>query len=451
MPIYVYRAVTKNGMLVKNRVEEPSKQVLLKKLKDNGLVPVDVIQTAYKTSNLRQTSKKRKRNVSENDEAMQYANTSRIGSTQIRSLSTREKIMLYFTRTDKITQKDIEVFTQNFLLLKRANFNNIHALNTIIQSTDNLSFKGILEDILAGVQGGENMYTTMEYYSNIFPYVYINMIKVGELSGSLTNSLEQALKYLEDTEKITKKLKAILIPNIAQFILLIVLLFVGTLYAIPSIQGVFDELGSSATLPAITLWFQDVVNTLIRFWYIPTFIVVAAIGGVIAYINTPKGKYNYHYFKYAMPIFGKLIYKLDFSRLMKAMLLNLQNGMRIQDALDVSKSVIKNYIMLSMVETAINNTLIGTSWVEPFEKASFSTSMQTEMLKIGMQTDLSEMMGKLVEYMDVEIDNELNRIMKVLPEVVYAVVGVVLIFFVIVVLVRCIQVYMGNWLFDAYL
>ena len=451
MPIYVYRAVTKNGMLVKNRVEEPSKQVLLKKLKDNGLVPVDVIQTAYKTANLRKTSKNRKRNVSENDEAMRYANTSRIGSTQIRSLSTREKVMLYFTRTDKITQKDIEVFTQNFLLLKRANFNNIHALNTIIQSTENLSFKGILEDILAGVQGGENMYTTMEYYSHIFPYVYINMIKVGELSGSLTNSLEQALKYLEDTEKITKKLKAILIPNIAQFVLLLVLLFVGTLYAIPSIQGVFDELGSSATLPAITLWFQDFTNTLLKFWYIPTTIVIAAVGGVIAYINTPKGKYNYHYFKYAMPIFGKLIYKLDFSRLIKAMLLNLQNGMRIQDALDVSKSVIKNYIMLSMVETAINNTLIGTSWVEPFEKASFSTPMQTEMLKIGMQTDLTEMMGKLVEYMDVEIDNELNRIMKVLPELVYAIVGVVLIFFVLVVLVPCIQVYMGNWLFDAYL
>ena len=73
-----------------------------------------------------------------------------------------------------------------------------------------------------------------------------------------------------------------------------------------------------------------------------------------------------------MPIFGKLIYKLDFSRLIKAMHLNLQNGMRIQDALEVSKSVVKNYIMLSMVENSINNTLIGTSWVEPFEKATFA-------------------------------------------------------------------------------
>ena len=51
------------------------------------------------------------------------------------------------------------------------------------------------------------MYTTMEYYSNIFPEIYINMIKVGELSGSLTNSLKQAVRYLDDSSDITKKVK----------------------------------------------------------------------------------------------------------------------------------------------------------------------------------------------------------------------------------------------------
>ena len=84
-----------------------------------------------------------------------------------------------------------------------------------------------------------------------------------------------------------------------------------------------------------------------------------------------------------MPIFGKLIYLVDLSRFMKAMLLNLQNGMRIQDALDVSKNVIKNYVMLSMIETAINNTLIGASWIEPFERSGLTSPMVLEMLKIS--------------------------------------------------------------------
>lgn len=447
MPTYMYKAMTKTGVVVRNRVEAASKQNLIKSLKGNNLVPISIEQMAYRSN---KNTKKQKRNVTDIQEIMKNVNTTQLAGNKKKTLSTKEKINLYFARTEKITQRDIVVFTQNFYLLKKANFNNIHALNTIIESTENISFKGVLEDILAGVEAGENMYTTMEYYSNIFPYIYINMIKVGELSGSLTNSLEQAVKYLDDTESLNKKLRSILIPNIVQFVLLIVMLIVGTLFAIPAIQNVFDEIGTEEELPAITLWFSDFVDKAIQYWYIPVLILVAIAGLILFYINTPKGKYNFHYFKYKMPIFGELIFALDFSRLMKAMLLNLKNGMRIQESIEVSKNVVKNYVMLSIIETSINNILIGQSWIEPFEKSGLAKPMITEMLKIGMQTDLAEMMEKLVEYMEIDIDNIMTKIMKALPQVVYAIVGVVLIFFVLVVLVPCVQVYMGNFLFSAY-
>ena len=446
MPTYVYRAMTKSGLIVRNRIESPSRQNLLKTLKGNGLVPIDVQQIRY----VGKQQKKAKKNITNIEEIMKNVNTTNIGKSKPKQLSTKEKINLYFAKTEKITTRDIMIFTQNFYLLKKANFNNIHALDTIIQSTENVSFRGILEDILAGVEAGENMYTTMEYYSNVFPYIYVNMIKVGELSGSLTNSLEQAVKYLDESDALNRKLKSILVPNIIQFVLLLVMLFVGTLVAIPTIQGIFDELGTEEELPAVTLRFADVVDTMIAYWYIPVIIIVAIAAGVLFYINTPKGKYNFHYFKYKMPIFGELIFALDFSRFLKAMLLNLRNGMRIQDSIEVSKNVIKNYVMLSMIETSINNMLTGSSWIEPFEESGLAKPMITEMLKIGMQTDLAEMMEKLVEYMQIDIDNIMEKIMKVLPQVVYAIVGVVLIFFVLVVLVPCIQVYMGNFLFSAY-
>lgn len=446
MPTYMYRAMTRQGQIVRNRVEANSRQSLIKTLKSNDLLPIAIEQLAYRKKS---NQNKRKKNVTDIQEIMKNVNTTQLGGKR-KTLTTKEKINLYFARTEKITSRDIMVFTQNFYLLKKANFNNIHALSTLIESTENLSFRGILEDILAGVENGEYMYTTMEYYSNIFPYIYINMIKVGELSGSLTNSLEQSVKYLDDTDKLNRKLKSILIPNIAQFVLLLVMLFVGTLFAIPAIQGVFDELGTQDTLPAITLWFADFLNGLIAHWYIPITIIVAIVAGIIFYINTPRGKYNFHLFKYKMPIFGKLIFALDFSRLMKAMLLNLKNGMRIQEALEVSKNVVQNFVMLSIIETSINNILTGTSWIEPFEKSGLANPMITEMLKIGMQTDLTEMMEKLVEYMEIDIDNIMQKVIKALPQLVYAIVGVVLIFFVLVVLVPCIQVYMGNFLFSAY-
>ncbi len=446
MPTYVYRAMTKSGLIVRNKIESSSRQNLLKNLKDNGLIPIDVQQIRY----VGKEKKRAKKNITNIEEIMKNVNTANIAKNKPKQLTTKEKINLYFAKTEKITTRDIMIFTQNFYLLKKANFNNIHALDTIIQSTENVSFRGVLEDILAGIEAGENIYTTMEYYSNIFPYIYINMIKVGELSGSLTTSLEQAVKYLDESDALTRKLRSILVPNIIQFVLLLVMLLVGTLVAIPTIQGIFDELGTEEELPAITLWFADVVDTMIAYWYIPVIIIAIITGAIVFYINTPKGKYNFHYFKYKMPIFGELIFALDFSRFLRAMLLNLKNGMRIQDSIEVSKNVVKNYVMLSMIETSINNMLTGSSWIEPFEESGLANPMITEMLKIGMQTDLAEMMEKLVEYMQIDIDNIMEKIMKVLPQVVYAIVGVVLIFFVLVVLVPCIQVYMGNFLFSAY-
>lgn len=249
----------------------------------------------------------------------------------------------------------------------------------------------------------------------------------------------------------TRRLKKILVPNIAQFVALLVLLVVGTLVAIPMIQNVFDQVGTQDQLPAATLWFKGVLDKLIEFWYIPTFAIIAAVVGVIVYIRTPHGKYNYHYFKYRMPIFGSLIYAIDFSRLIKAILLNIKNGMRIQEALETSKSIANNLVMLSLIEASINNILIGQSWIEPFEQSGLSSPMITEMLKIGMQTDLAEMMEKLLDYMQIDIDNIIERIMKVLPQVVYIIVGALLIFVTVIVLVPLINVYMGTWLFSAYL
>lgn len=446
MPEYVYRAITQEGVIVRNRVESGSKQALIKRLKEGNLLPIDVVQVGYGKKKVNT----KRRNVTDIDEIMKTANSSSIVQGRGRKKqSVVEKINLALSKQEKITTRDIMVFTQNFYLLKKADFNNIHALSTIIQSTENITFKGILEDILAGLEAGEYMYTTMEYYSNVFPYIYINMVKVGELSGSLTQSLQQAVKYLDSNTDTMKKLRGIIIPNLIQLVALIALLFVGSLYTVPTIQSVYDQVGTQDKLPGITIAFSNVIQWIASQWYVPVGIVGIIVAVIISYINTPKGKYNFDYFKYTMPIFGKLLYTLDFSRLMRAMLLNLENGMRIQDALDVSKNVVNNYVMRAMVETSINNILVGTSWIEPFEKAGLGSTMITEMLKVGMQTDLSEMMSKLLEYMEIDIKNTMNNIMAVLPQLVYSIVGILLIFVVIVVLVPCIQVYMGTFLFSA--
>lgn len=187
MPEYVYRAVTDKGLIVKNKVEDSNKQSLIRRLKHNGLTPIQVVQVGYTSKK----NKKTKKNISNMEDIMKTASSTNILNNNARNnISFVEKVNLQLAATEKITNRDLVIFTQNFYLLKKANFNNIHALNTIIQSTENLSLKGILEDILAGVEGGDYMYSTMEYYSNVFPDIYINMIKVGELSRIINQFLK---------------------------------------------------------------------------------------------------------------------------------------------------------------------------------------------------------------------------------------------------------------------
>lgn len=448
MPLFKYKAVTKSGQIVENRVDAMNQYALMKKLKRNDLLPIEVTQMKTRAA---RTQKKQKRNIETNDSVLRTIRNEEIQRNLSAKPSTLSRIKKALNKNEKISKRDIAIFTENFYLLKKANFNNIHALSTIINTTENENFKAILEDILLGVEAGDNMYVTMEYYEGVFPPIYINMIKVGELSGSLTNALEQASEYLDSTMELNRRIRSVLVPNIIQFVALLILLVLGTLITIPTIQNTLNSVGSTEQLPKITIWFSNFLNNLVRIWYIPVGIIAIIVAAIYFYIRTPKGRYNFDYFKYRMPVFGPLIYAIEFTRLIQGLLLNLKNGMRIQEALETCKNISKNLVMLSLIESALNNLLVGQSWIEPFEKSGLSSPMITEMLKIGMQTDLSEMMEKLLEYMKIDIDNIMQKIMKVLPQIVYAIAGAMLIFVTLVVLVPLIQMYTGTWLFSAYL
>ena len=113
MPIYTYKAMTKDGLIVRNKVEAQTKQSLAKLLKNNGFIPISVEKNPYAQKGQKT---KKKKNTSAMDEFMKNLNTTRI--ERANEPTTKEKIKLYFDKSKKITPRDIVVFTQNFYLLK---------------------------------------------------------------------------------------------------------------------------------------------------------------------------------------------------------------------------------------------------------------------------------------------------------------------------------------------
>ena len=207
MPKFEYRAMTSQGNIVKNTVTEASRTACIKRLKRSGLTPISVKAAVQITvTNGKQDVSKRKNLKSKEEIRQEQAIKAGISKRKNEEISLWKKMnSVVISTTQQVSARDIRIFTQDFYLLKKAGFNNIQALTTVIHNTENNTLKQILEDVLAGVEAGEFMYSTLEYYSTVFPYIYINMIKVGELSGTLEESLEQAVKYLEDKDTLSRK------------------------------------------------------------------------------------------------------------------------------------------------------------------------------------------------------------------------------------------------------
>lgn len=152
MAVFRYRALTPNGVVVSNRIEENNRSAVIKKLKRNNLTPIYITEQIGIS---RQPTKTKKRNIKEIEDIMKNANTTNLMANREKNRESYiQKINNALSKTEKITTRDVVIFTQNFYLLKKANFNNIHALSTIIESTENYLFKGILEDILARIRSG---------------------------------------------------------------------------------------------------------------------------------------------------------------------------------------------------------------------------------------------------------------------------------------------------------
>lgn len=449
MAKFRYRALSGNGKIITGSMEDSSPAAVREKLTSNGFKPITVSKSLFGASF--SGRKDRKYSVDANA-TTKYARDRLIEEQkkkQQKGLSKDISIDLSFLK--RATKKDLFSFTQSFYLLKRAGFTNIRALSSLLENTENPAMRDIIQDILVGVENGEYIYATMEYYNNFFPDIYIATIKIGELSGSLTEALNQAMIYIEDSDKTSKAIRKALVGPLLQTVLLLVGTVAGVLVGVPILEELYGSMGLTSQIPASTLAVSHMIKAVMANWYFIVMGIIAAVVGFLSWKSSVRGKYQWDMFKIKMPIFGGLILRLALQKFFKAMQLNLRNNAKLQDALEISKSTVRSYVLLSVIESSIENLTQGDSWVEPFESLPNMPPMVLEMLRIGMETDIVEMVEKIVEYMQSEIDITIERIVKTLPNISMSIMGIVMIVFVIVILVPIMEVYMGSFLFDAYL
>lgn len=445
MPSYKYRVIFEDGKVGHGKIMALNKSHAMESLKKDKIQPISIKKLPEK----RQKYKRLDYNKIEKENLIKRVNSNLNSSKKkvdLKKITLEELKQIQLHPFTRITSKDIIVLVNNLYILKKAKFNNIQALRIIYEQIENPKLKDIVEDIIIGVEAGEKMSVVMQNYPNVFPAMFVNFIKVGEDSGNLDTALLYARDYMESSNSLKRQVKSTVIPKVLQFFLIIILMFVLVIVGVPIIQDVYDMFDSTSQIPKATMVTLNIANWLMKYWYIPTSIVAILVGVFFFVINTPKGRYNWDKFKVTCPVVGTLINNITIHKFFQAMLLNLKNGMRIQESLEVARNVTSNYYFLSAVELAKVNVIAGTSWITPFEDKKIFKPMVSQMVSVGMQTELSTMMEKVNEYIQSEVDQSLERFKKVLPEVTYSFVGIALIVFTIVILVPLVIVYMGGFI-----
>ncbi len=469
MAVFEYKGIAENGTIVSSKMNfDGTEGQAMQKLKEMGLKPISVKKKNFDleelTNKFRRVKPQNKRGaiglqraelVSELDIQKKKAEFSaKAKPKQKKTLKDLLSSDVNVNLPDLSAFLPIKVdevisFTEMFFLLKKANFTNIRAIQTLYDNSQNQAMKAILGDMIAGMENGGYIYSTMEYYPKVFPSIYVNLIKVGETTGSLNNSLEQALKYLQDSVKIKRSVKKALVGPLLQSLFLIIGGVLCIIFGLPVMQDMYASYGLTDQIPPETVAAANVVYWCGDHWYV---LLAGAIGLVLLFRfwkSTPNGKYTWDKFKITVPIFGPLILRLQIQKFFVAVNINLKNNARLQDAISDCKTVVTNDVLRGAIEVAESNMIVGDSWIEPFQGIKNFPPMIYEMLKIGMETDMPTMIENILSFLDDDIRITIERITKTLPNVSMAFMGFILIGFVIIILKPIMEVYMGSFLFEA--
>ena len=426
MANFICKVMTPQGQVTTLKLEEEDKISCVKRLKANGMNPISVEQ------------------YFEPIKGKKVKATASVHSNSRKKIRVSSRIKI----NEKVTLEDIKKFTQDFLVLKNSDFNDKQIISTIIINCEKDSFRKILYEIQKSIKNGGYIYEIMEKHRKVFPAIYTNYFKSGELTNSIEDALVHAIKYLEEEEELDNKINMVLLPNIVMFVAIIVMLIVAMVIGIPIVHDMFMQKNTIVEVPKITKVLYKISKFISKFWIVFVLAIIIVIILFRRWIRTKSGRLKFDKFKYTNVVMGKLVYLLDFSRVLRSIYINMKNGLRLQDAIEISKNSVNNAYLISQIENSISNVFLSKYWIEPFEKDKVINPIIIAVLKkTKNEKEMVGSMEKALDYMNVEIDEQMARVLKLLPEISNVIVGLALIMFTIVIVLPCIQVYLGGYSF----
>ncbi len=283
-----------------------------------------------------------------------------------------------------INDEDVMIFSRQMYTLDKAGIPILRALAGLEASTDKPAVVEMLQDLRASLDQGRELSAALARHPDAFNGFYVSMVRVGEMTGRLTEVFLRLTQHMEFERDVRERIKAAMRYPSFVVIAMIVAVVIINLFVIPVFAKVFA--GFNAQLPAITRGLIAFSNWMVQWWPLLVAVAIGAVVGARAYVRTPAGRYKWDRKKLTLPIVGPIIVKATLSRFARSFALSSQSGVPIVQALTVVAATVDNAYIGSRVEQMRDGIERGESISRCAAATGVFTPVVLQMIAVGEET-----------------------------------------------------------------
>lgn len=381
MPIFAYTArETASGREIRNTVEAGTEQAAIAALLNRNLLVVDIREKIAKRGQ---------------------------------------------TKGGKVALADLVVFTRQLATMIDAGIAIVQCLQALSEQTPNKIMRDTIRDICTRVESGESFSEALMKHPKAFNKLYYSMVAAGEKGGLLSEILARLATYLENSERLRKKVKtALMYPTVVTVVAIVITVFL-LVRVIPTFKEVYSGFG--AKLPAPT----QVMISISEFvqHYLIYLIVVAGFGvwGWLAYIKTKNGRDFWDKQRIKLPVFGVIAHKICLARFTRTLASLIRSGVPILEVLQIVSQTVGNTVMEKAIKASAADIERGEGISAALGKHPVFPSMIIRMMSAGEQTgNIDTMLERVSNFLDEEIETTLSGLMSLIEPLLIVFLGVVI-------------------------
>jgi general secretion pathway protein F len=316
----------------------------------------------------------------------------------------------FFSFFNKRSKSQLIDFTKQLSTLLNSGIKLTEALSVLTLQTSDVRFRNAVIDIRDRVVTGESFTDALKDYSDYFDVIYVSMVRVGEVTGSLGLSLSTIAGFMEKRQRVEAKVTTAMVYPVVLVFFCIAAILVLTTKVIPKIGEQIARSGQE--LPWITKRLMEVGYVLTSWWLV---VVIAAISGMVWglrwFLKTERGAYLRDRILLSLPLFGPLIKQRVIARFASTLSTLLGSGLAMAESLQVVAEVTGNTLMKKAVQQARERILAGADIATPLRDSGVIDPAIAHMVAVGEKSgELEKMLKNISDNLEASTDIVIERL-----------------------------------------